>query len=87
MTEPNLKLLFNEFVNINQDRKGVYEDQALIEFPNGEENPLNLKVVVTPKYGFFRNGRIEFSVILPKDYPRSKPTVKCLTKVFHPNIK
>ena len=87
MTEPNLKLLFTEFMNINHDRKGVYEDQAQITFPKGEEDPLNLEIIITPKYGPFRNGRLVFAVTLPKNYPQSKPTVRCLTKVFHPNIK
>ncbi len=83
-----LKQLYQEFLNINQDRKGIYEEQASIQFPDGEENPLHIEIVITPKYGPFRGGRLVFDMKLPETYPNAKPSsVRCSTKVFHPNIR
>jgi ubiquitin-protein ligase len=82
----DMKLLFQEFKKINQDKTNYYEGQAQLDFPKGEENPLEILVTLTPKYGYFRGGIIQFQCILPKNYPNEKPVFKCLTKVFHPNI-
>ncbi len=45
----SLTILFKEFAAIN--RQATYLDQARIEFPKGEEDPLNLRVVVAPTTG------------------------------------
>jgi hypothetical protein len=82
-----LKTLFKEFNEINRVSLG-YDKQATIEFPEGEENPLKIKITLTPNDGFFKSARIEFMFVLTPKYPNEKPaSVKCLTKIFHPNIK
>lgn len=35
----------------------------------------------------WRGGQLAFKMQLPASYPNGKPTVKCLTKVYHPNIR
>eukprot|EP01119_Soliformovum_irregulare_P024717 TRINITY_DN8935_c0_g1_i1.p1 TRINITY_DN8935_c0_g1~~TRINITY_DN8935_c0_g1_i1.p1 ORF type:complete len:405 (+),score=129.29 TRINITY_DN8935_c0_g1_i1:63-1277(+) len=83
----SIKLLFNEFVSINQDRKGIYRNQAKIDFPNGPEDPYNIDIILTPFEGFYRGARIVFRMKLPTNYPESPPgSVLCKTKIFHPNI-
>jgi len=79
-----MKELFKEFALIN--RKSVFEDQARIEFPKGEDQPFDLEVVLTPTIGPFRDACIKFSFKLPANYPRSAPAVKCLNRIFHPNV-
>jgi ubiquitin-protein ligase len=83
----DIKGLLHEFMKINFDRNNIYEDQARIDFPQGTENVFHLMLILTPKYGPFRGAKLQFQVDLPKNYPNSQPTIKCLTKVFHPNIK
>jgi len=34
----------------------------------------------------YANSKITFSYKAPADYPYSQPEVKCLSKIFHPNI-
>ena len=46
----SLTILFKEFASIN--RSTTYLDQARIEFPNGEEDPLNLRVIISPTTGY-----------------------------------
>jgi hypothetical protein len=53
MTSSVLKTLFKEFREIN--KKSVYDNQACLEFPQGEENPLLLHIVsliMKIRYGY-----------------------------------
>lgn len=85
MDQPNpLRELFKEFALIN--RKSVFADQARIEFPKGEDHPFDLEVLLTPTSGPFRDACVKFSIKLPANYPRAAPTVKCLNRIFHPNV-
>lgn len=52
--------LFKEFALIN--RKSVYADQARIEFPDGDANPFNLVVHLTPTSGPFKDACVCFSI-------------------------
>lgn len=80
----SLKELYSEFTKIN--RKKVFEDQATIEFPEGEDNPYLIRVILKPDFGYFRGAEIKFRFKLPQNYPFSAPSVTCETKVYHPNI-
>lgn len=39
-----------------------------------------------PNEGFWQGGRFKFSVHVPEEYNMAPPKVKCLTKLWHPNI-
>eukprot|EP01119_Soliformovum_irregulare_P019685 TRINITY_DN6291_c0_g1_i2.p1 TRINITY_DN6291_c0_g1~~TRINITY_DN6291_c0_g1_i2.p1 ORF type:complete len:411 (-),score=118.16 TRINITY_DN6291_c0_g1_i2:95-1327(-) len=83
----SVKLLFNEFVAINQDRKGIYKNQAKIDFPDGPENAFCIDIILTPVEGMYEGSRVVFNMRLPENYPQSPPTlVSCKTKIFHPNV-
>jgi len=84
MTSEAIKTLFREFRAIN--RQSVYDNQAKIEFPNGEEDPCNLEIHLLPRYGPFRGAAIRFKVTVPANYPNSAPSFSCLTKIYHPNF-
>ncbi len=47
---------------------------------------LNFKLVISPDEGFYRGGRFSFSFKIGPSYPHEPPKVKCVTKVYHPNI-
>jgi ubiquitin-conjugating enzyme E2 M len=36
--------------------------------------------------GFYKNSKITFIYTIPEDYPYKAPIVKCMQRVFHPNI-
>jgi len=81
----SLKLILQEFKNIN--KRALYEDnQVSLEFPNGEGNVYDLRVILKPNFGPYEGARIPFRLQLPRNYPLSPPVVKCEVKVFHPNI-
>eukprot|EP01080_Neovahlkampfia_damariscottae_P009073 gene9073-1168_t len=77
-----IKSIYKEIKSIN--KSSIWEDQAEIEFFN-EENPFELRVLLKPKYGYFVNTIVKFKLVLPKE-KSEKPNIKCLDKIFHPNI-
>lgn len=52
-----------------------------------DASPLNFTITVAPDEGAYRSGRFVFDVkVSATGYPHEPPKVKCVTKVFHPNI-
>ncbi|XP_040171034.1 NEDD8-conjugating enzyme UBE2F-like [Anopheles arabiensis] len=43
-------------------------------------------LVISPNEGFWCGGRFKFSILVPEEYNMAPPKVKCLTKLWHPNI-
>ena len=43
-------------------------------------------LTITPDEGFWQGGKFKFHILVGEDYNISPPTVKCLTKLWHPNI-
>lgn len=53
-------------------------------------DPNNLQyfiVRITPESGIWKNGNFDFEFTIPDDFPFTRPTVKCLTRIWHPNIE
>lgn len=52
-----------------------------------EENFTNLKAsIVGPSNSPYRNGIFDLKINVPDNYPFSPPTIRFLTKIYHPNI-
>ena len=48
---------------------------------------MNFDIVLTPeKDTLWFGGKYKFSIKIPDDYNNEPPEVRCLTKVYHPNI-
>ncbi|XP_055625549.1 NEDD8-conjugating enzyme UBE2F-like [Toxorhynchites rutilus septentrionalis] len=43
-------------------------------------------LVITPNEGFWQGGRFKFVLFVPEEYNMAPPKVKCVTKLWHPNI-
>ena len=43
-------------------------------------------VYTTEEDSYWYGGKYEFSINIPDAYPFEPPRVKCLTKIYHPNI-
>lgn len=57
-----------------------------IDFPDGKDKLLDFVVTIRPEDGFYRGGIFRFSFAVPGTYPHDPPKVKCLAKVYHPNL-
>jgi hypothetical protein len=55
-------------------------------FPGGADAIMAFEVVLRPDEGLYAGGAFLFSFAVPASYPHDPPKVKCLTRVFHPNI-
>jgi len=55
--------------------------------PKCDADPYNWTAsLIGPPDSVYDGGCFEFDILLPKDYPFHPPGVRCLTRVFHPNI-
>ncbi|EAY08091.1 Ubiquitin-conjugating enzyme family protein [Trichomonas vaginalis G3] len=56
-----------------------------VHFP--DPNYLKYFIVrVQPESGLWELGQFDFEFRIPDEFPFQRPRVKCLTKIFHPNI-
>lgn len=56
-----------------------------LEYPNPED-VMNFLVILTPDEGMYRHGQFRFSFAIGPNFPHEPPKVKCLNKIYHPNI-
>lgn len=47
---------------------------------------LNFKLTITPDEGIYKGGVFTFSFVINPNYPHEPPKVKCLEKIYHPNL-
>jgi ubiquitin-conjugating enzyme E2 M len=57
-----------------------------IAFPEGADRIMRFDVTLRPDEGLYRGGAFLTSFAVPPGYPHDPPKVRCLTKVYHPNI-
>lgn len=55
------------------------------KFPNPDDT-MNFEVVLEPDDGMYKGGRFQFSFCIDSNFPHEPPKVKCLNKIYHPNI-
>ena len=56
-----------------------------ITFPI-EDDKMNFSIIVKPNSGFYKGGIFKFAVNINDNYPIDPPKVKCVPKIYHPNI-
>jgi ubiquitin-conjugating enzyme E2 M len=55
------------------------------EFPNPDDI-LNFLLHIEPDEGMYKGGKFSFSFVINQNFPHDPPKVKCLQKIYHPNI-
>jgi ubiquitin-conjugating enzyme E2 F len=56
-----------------------------VSFPDANKIH-HMQLTIQPEEGMWRRGRFVFNINVPEGYNIEPPSVKCLTKVWHPNI-
>ncbi|KAH3685652.1 hypothetical protein WICPIJ_003399 [Wickerhamomyces pijperi] len=46
----------------------------------------NFEIVINPDEGYYQGGYFKFSIQINSNFPIECPKVKCLNKIYHPNI-
>ncbi|XP_035209449.1 NEDD8-conjugating enzyme UBE2F-like [Stegodyphus dumicola] len=54
-------------------------------FPNPNELH-RLEITITPDEGYWCGGKFKFIIEVPEEYNMVPPKVRCLTRLWHPNI-
>lgn len=60
-------------------------DTCKLEFPNPDDYT-HFKLRILPDDGYYSKGAFNFTIDVPSNYPHAAPKVKCVTKIYHPNI-
>ncbi|KAJ3477151.1 hypothetical protein NLI96_g10669 [Meripilus lineatus] len=47
---------------------------------------LNFTLTITPDEGMYQHGSFTFSFTINPNYPHEPPKVKCIPKIYHPNV-
>jgi peroxin-4 len=77
------KRLFKEYSTLQKEAPA--DDVVL--FPVSEDDLYHWSAFLKgPPETPFEGGTFELDIVVPKEYPLQPPTVKFMTKVFHPNI-
>lgn len=50
------------------------------------EDLMNFELQLRPDEGLYKDGRFRFSFAINANFPHEPPKVKCLDKIYHPNI-
>lgn len=54
-------------------------------FPNPSDL-FNFKLSINPQQGYYKSGFFEFKVEINNNFPMEPPKIKCLNRIYHPNI-
>jgi len=46
----------------------------------------NFSFIIYPNTGYWNGAQFEFTFIMPNNYPYGAPKVRCVDKIYHPNI-
>uniref|UniRef100_A0A8B9R338 E2 NEDD8-conjugating enzyme n=1 Tax=Astyanax mexicanus TaxID=7994 RepID=A0A8B9R338_ASTMX len=46
----------------------------------------HFQLAITPDEGYYQSGKFQFEIEVPEAYNMVPPKVKCLTRIWHPNI-
>ncbi|KIJ53455.1 hypothetical protein M422DRAFT_64477 [Sphaerobolus stellatus SS14] len=49
-------------------------------------NLLNFELTINPDEGMYHGGSFKFSFVINTNYPHEPPKVKCIPKIYHPNV-
>ncbi|CAD5207475.1 unnamed protein product [Bursaphelenchus okinawaensis] len=77
------KLLSQEMREIEEHLKNA--PTCKLTFPS-TSSLHQMLLTVKPTSGFYRGGTFQFSIDVPPEYNNVPPVVKCLTRMWHPNI-
>lgn len=57
----------------------------VVTLPPAEGMPI-LRLIIAPDEGYYRGGKFNFEIAFSEAYPIEPPRVRCLNRIFHPNI-
>ena len=82
-------LLLKHYCQLSKNIDSLSDGQArLAEGTDGQEDTLTtVTVSIAPHSGPYRGGRFDFELDISHHYPSFPPSVRALTKMYHPNVE
>ncbi|PAV86729.1 hypothetical protein WR25_14171 [Diploscapter pachys] len=77
------RLLAQELHELEQTLRNL--KQCRLTFPSETERH-EMDLTITPQEGYYKGGTFKFHISVPLEYNHAPPKVKCLTRIWHPNI-
>lgn len=68
-----------------QEMQAVLPSGATVLFPS-PDNLHDFKLILRPSEGYYKDGSYHFKITVSEEYNMVPPLVKCLTRLWHPNI-
>uniref|UniRef100_A0AAQ6IDB7 E2 NEDD8-conjugating enzyme n=1 Tax=Anabas testudineus TaxID=64144 RepID=A0AAQ6IDB7_ANATE len=70
---------------MHRHRGNPYTGTCKASFPD-EDKLHHFQLAVSPDEGYYQSGRFQFEIDVPEAYNMVPPKVRCLTRIWHPNI-
>jgi len=70
----------------------IQSDMTDLEIPSNvklvrkQDDLFNFSIVILPNQGYWNGASFEFTFAMPNNYPYGPPKVRCVDKIYHPNI-
>lgn len=78
---------------VNASQLRLQKDLTELDLPNSIKlnfpDPSNLYVFnlsIIPQEGYYKQGKFNFKVDISNDFPITPPKIRCLNRIYHPNI-
>ena len=80
--------ILKQFKNLVRNITSFSDGQAKLSEKQPDEDSMTIiRIAITPNDGHYKDGTFEFEMDISDGYPESNPPkIRCLTKVYHPNI-
>eukprot|EP00298_Acanthocystis_sp_HF-20_P027819 c614_g1_i1.p1 GENE.c614_g1_i1~~c614_g1_i1.p1 ORF type:complete len:168 (+),score=51.48 c614_g1_i1:23-505(+) len=81
--------LLKELSEIQKEEQKIKQTGGTVDIcvhPNQENILCWTGYIIGPTDSPFENGKFEIEIRVPANYPMAAPTVRFITKIFHPNI-
>jgi ubiquitin-protein ligase len=82
---PNLLCLSRLQIDFNEMTPEAFPGITL-RVPD-KSNLQHFIIRIRPFIGLWATGQFDFQCVVPDDFPFSRPHMKCLTRIWHPNIE
>lgn len=73
-------------IQIELDRLELPKNNEIKLIIPNKDNLENINFEISPKKGFWFGATYLFNFNIPDNYPMIPPNIKCLNKIYHPNI-
>ncbi len=72
-------------LKIEKDLKSL-DIPPTIQFKQLDSSKMQFEIIIKPDEGFYKFGIFKFQMSINNNFPIDAPKVKCLNKIYHPNI-